>query len=213
MDRIRVSCAVLCRVEHAGRYLLLINDNRRRRGVYVLSPIGGALTYYDADPLLELGAEFEDPTTQDLRLTLPVEALGAFREWFYSGVGRERSPFREIHEELVQETKLLPMLLPREVEYHWLWTAEQEALTGRMGQTGVLTQYFLEIYDVTFTSARALGPLLDLPPESGALWTTPELIVDCAHVQMDVDGERRAVRVNGLAVLRPPADAGVASEI
>ena len=41
MDRIRVSCAVLCRVEHEGRYLLLINDNRRRRGVYVLSPIGG----------------------------------------------------------------------------------------------------------------------------------------------------------------------------
>ena len=34
----------------------------------------------------------------------------------------------------MQETKLLPMLLPREVEYQWLWTAEQEASPDAWGR-------------------------------------------------------------------------------
>lgn len=203
-NRIRISCAVLCRIAHEGRYLLLINENRRRRGAYILSPIGGALTVSDPRPVLAMGAEFEDPNSGDLRLSLPHGALDAFRVWFYRGEGREQSPFRELYEELVLESGLLPVLTMRDVSWRRLWTAEQEGFTGRLGQTGVLTHYFLEIYDVTFTTPRALGMLLDLPPESGALWTSPELIDNCGPVEMDLDGERRTVRINGQAVLHPP---------
>lgn len=211
-NRIRVSCAVLCRIEHEGRYLLLINENRRRRGIYVLSPIGGALTFVDPDYLLEIGAQFEDPNTNDLRLTLPLSALDLFRQWFYLGKGREQSPFRELYEELVLESRLLPVLTPRDVTWRRLWTTEEEGFTGRLGQTGILTHYFLEIYDVAFDSPRALGSLLDLPPESGALWASSDLIDDCATVAMEVDGAPRDVRVNGFAVLHPPNNARIRRE-
>ncbi|WP_162909576.1 hypothetical protein [Aggregatilinea lenta] len=209
-NRIRISCAVLCRIAHEGRYLLLINENRRRRGVYILSPIGGALTVDDARPVLEMGAEFEDANSRDLRLTLPHAALDDFRVWFYRGEGRELTPFRELHEELVLESSLLPSLTARDVSWQRLWTVEQEGFTGRLGQTGVLTHYFFEIYNVTFTTPGTLGLLLDLPPESGALWTTHDLIDNCGTVEMDVDGASRSVRINGQAVLHPPTDARVA---
>ncbi len=206
-NRIRISCAVLCRIAHEGRYLLLINENRRRRGVYILSPIGGALTISDPGPVLAMGALFEDPSSGDLRLTLPHGALDAFRVWFYRGEGREQTPFRELYEELVLESELLPVLTTTDVSWRRLWTSEQEGFTGRIGQTGVLTHYFLEIYDVTFTTSRALGPLLDLPPDSGARWTSPDLIDNCGVVEMDLDGARRTVHINGQAVLHPPTDA------
>jgi hypothetical protein len=206
-NRIRISCAVLCRIEHEGRYLLLVNENRRRRGVYILSPIGGALIVESPAPLLEMGAAFEDPNSKDLRLSLPHGELDAFRVWFYRGEGRELTPFRELHEELVLESGLLPMLTAHDVEWQRLWTAEQEGFTGRLGQTGVLTHYFLEIYDVKFVTPRSLGLLLDLPPESGASWVSPDLIDNCGTIEMDLDGERRTVRINGQAVLHPPTDA------
>jgi len=109
-DRIRVSCASLCRIEHEGWFLLLLNADRRRRGLYVLSPVGGALSITGYDRLASFAAIFETPQNDDLRLTLPRAKLPDFREWFYSGQGRERSPFRELREELVDETKLLPTL-------------------------------------------------------------------------------------------------------
>src|SRR5690606_26689416 len=138
-DRIRVSCASLCRIEHEGWFLLLLNADRRRREIYSLSPIGGALTITSYDRLASFAAILETPQNDDLRLRLPRAKLPLFREWFYSGQGRERSPFRELREELVNEAGLLRTLAPDDVAWEHLWTVEEDAYTARSGQDGAFT--------------------------------------------------------------------------
>jgi hypothetical protein len=203
IDRIRISCASLCRIEHAGRFFLLLNANRRARGLYILSPIGGALTLCDRTILDTFDATPETPGSDDLRLSLPVERLDAFREWFYSGAGRERSPFRELHEELVSEAGLLPALAAEDITIRPLWTVEEEDFTTRRGQTGLLTHYFLEIYDIIL-GAAPLAYLLTPPPESGAAWVTEAQITARETIRLHIDGAPREVQVNGGLLLSPP---------
>ena len=208
--RIRVSCASLCRIEHQGRYLLLLNSNRRGKGIYILSPIGGALVHYNPARLADFDAIPEDPASRDLRVSLPLAQLDAFRQWFAIGQERERSPFRELHEELVAESGLLPALTPDDVDWWLLWTVEEEALTQRQGQTGLLTHYFLEIYEVRFKTAAALGPLLAAPPDAGVAWVTAQQIEERGTLAIDVDGAPREARINGTLLLAPPEPPGLA---
>lgn len=207
---IRISGASQCRIYHPSRgYLLLLNNNRRQKGIYALSPIGGALELYDAAVLERFGAHLEKPGTMELRLTLPVAQLPDFRAWFYTGEGREHSPFRELEEELVHETGLLPRLMPEDISCQRLWTLERERLTERRGQTGLLTHYFLEIYDVTFKRDAIMGPLIAAPPALGALWLTEAQIASQDPVTMTIDGAERTVRVNArmlLNVTESPTD-------
>jgi hypothetical protein len=207
-DLIRVSCAALCRIEHTGKFLLLLNANRRQKGIYRLGPIGGALRVYDLDGLKRFDAALEEPSQEDLRLTMHHTALPAFHDWFTTGEGREQSPFRELREELVHESRLLPALVPEDVDCRYLWTFEEESFTDRRGQTGMLTHYFLEIYDVRFKTSAALGPLLVAPPESGAVWLTADQIEHQTMVRLEIDGEPREVRVRGDMLVRPPAQPG-----
>jgi hypothetical protein len=167
-DWIRVSCATLCRIEHLGRLLLLLNANRREKGLYRLGPVGGALQMFDLARLSAFNASLEDTSSGDLRLAMPRTALPAFRDWFHTGEGRERSPFRELREELVNESKLLAALEPDDVDCRYLWTTEEESLTDRRGQTGLLTHYFMEIYDIKFKTSATLGPLLSAGADSAA---------------------------------------------
>jgi hypothetical protein len=203
---IRVSCGCLCRIEHSKKYLLLLNSNLRSKGIYRLSPVGGALSMSDPSILDQFRASPENAASLDLRLTMPHAALEYFCAWFYSGQDRERSPFREIQEELVEEAKLLPALDLEDVQWEYLWTVEQESMTQRTGQTGTLTHYFLEIYDVKFKRAAELGPLLAARPESGAVWVTAEQIDQRGTIQLPFDGALRDVHVFGHLLLRPPAD-------
>lgn len=203
-SRIRVSCASLCRIEHEGWFLLLLNADRRRNGLYILAPIGGALTITAYDRLASFAAILETPENGDLRLSLPRARLPLFREWFYSGQGRERSPFRELREELVDETGLLPALAPDDVTWEHLWTVEEEGVTARGGQSGVFTHYFLEVFGVRFTNDAVLSALLAVPPESGARWVTRDQIEDASSILLPIDGAERSVRILGRAILRPP---------
>jgi hypothetical protein len=206
---IRVSCASLCRIEHLDKFLLLLNANRRQKGLYRLGPIGGALQVLDAGRLTRFGAALEDAASSDLRLMLPMTALPAFRDWFYTGEGRERSPFRELREELVSESRLLAALGPADVDARYLWTTEEESFTDRRGQTGLLTHYFLEIYDIKFKSSAALGALLSAPPDSGAVWLTAQQIRHQTPIQLTIDGAAREVLIRGrLLVERPPNSPG-----
>jgi hypothetical protein len=205
---IRVSCAALCRIEHVGRFLLMLNSNRREKGVYVLSPIGGALSLFDPLRLVEFGAIPEDPNSADLRLTMRRTLLPDFRDWFSRGEGRERSPFRELQEELVVESRLLRELEPEDVTCTYLWTVEQESFTDRQGQTGLLTHYFLEIHDIKFNTEAALGPLLVAPEESGVVWLPAEQIDQPGTIQLRIDGALREVHLHGQIVLHPPQPNG-----
>jgi hypothetical protein len=204
MDWIRISCASLCRIEHLDRYFLLLNHNRRHKGIYQLSPVGGALTANRSDEIIQrFGATLEDPSSSDLRFSMKIENLPAFSSWFYSGEGRERTPYRELHEELVEEAHLLSALLPEDLDCTYLRTLEEEGLTERGGQTGLLTHYFLEVYDIKFKTGATLGPLLTAPSESGACWVTADVIQQRV-TRMTIDGEEREVRVRALPLLTPP---------
>jgi len=202
---LRVSCAALCRIEHAGRLLLLLNSNRRRKGIYVLGPVGGALDVYDLDRMAAFGARLEDPARAELRLALPEAALPDFRRWFSTGAGRERSPFRELQEELVKEARLLPALNVDDVAIRPLWTHEHEALTSRTGQTGQRTHYFLEIYDVRVTTWTALAQLLEVPAGSGAAWVTLDQVRERAVLTLDVDGGSHPAHIDAAVLVEPPA--------
>lgn len=203
---IRISCASLCRIAHGNRFLLLLNQNRRQKGIYILSPIGGALTIEDRSCLDAFGVMPEDKNSADLRLTLPLDRLPEFRDWFYRRQCREISPYRELHEELVLENDLLPALEQTDVEWELLWTVEERTFTERQGQTGMLTHYFLEIYGVRFKTHAALGALLAAPPDSGAAWVTLEQIVDRSTISLSVDGETREAKINGTLLVHPPAN-------
>lgn len=204
-DWIRVSCATLCRIAHPSLgYFLLVNRNRQQKGLYILSPIGGALEYEDESILARFNAHPEEPAAQELRLMMPVGQLPAFREWFYSGQGREASPFRELREELVYESKLLPELRAEDVRFTRLWTVERERMTDRRGHTGLLTHYFLEIYAVTFSREAVWGQLIAAPQAQGAMWLSEDQIAGEQPVTMFIDGEQRAVRVNARILLQPP---------
>ncbi|MBN1681464.1 MAG: hypothetical protein JW966_14380 [Anaerolineae bacterium] len=204
-DLIRVSCASLCRIEQDGCLFLLLNTNRRRKGIYTLSPLGGALTLDDPSQLDAFGATPEDPASHDLRFTLSRVSLPAFSAWFYNAAGRERSPFRELQEELVSESGLLDALSPADVTWRYLWTVEEETFTARQGQTGWLTHYFLEIYACTFTNPAVVNALRSVPPASGAAWVAADVVRGRGTLVMDIDGARRDVRVNGYLLLEPPA--------
>lgn len=204
---IRVSCAALCRIEHPGLgFFLLVNHNRRHKGLYILAPLGGALAFTDEAIVARFDAELENPGSADLRLRMPVEHLPAFSAWFAVRQGRETSPFRELREELVCESRLLSALEPDDVTCEHLWTVEREQFTARAGQTGLLTHYFLEIYAVRFLTAAALGQLIAAPRAEGACWLSAERIASGEPVTMPIDGEERTVEVNGHIVLEPPPD-------
>jgi hypothetical protein len=207
---IRISCASLCRIERDGRYLLLLNHNRREKGLYILSAIGGALTASDPGIFARFGASPEEPGTNDLRMLLPLNQLEKFRAWFYSGDGRERSPYRELYEELVIESRLLQALEPDHIACRYLWTIEDRRPTERQGQTGLITQYFLEVFDITFTSVLASVPLRQLPPGSGAAWVTAEQIASRSTVDLHVDGGIHAAEINAEPLLKPPDSASPA---
>lgn len=202
---IRVSCAALCRIEHPGLgFFLLVNHNRRHKGLYILSPIGGALMFHDDSIVPRFNADLEIPGSADLRMNIPVEHLPAFSAWFYAAQGRETSPFRELREELVCESCLLPALAPEDVACEHLWTVEREQFTARAGQTGLLTHYFLEIYAVRFLTTAALGQLIAAPRAEGARWLSAQQLTCEERVTMTIDGEERQVEVNGRIVLEPP---------
>ncbi|MXQ55008.1 hypothetical protein [Shimazuella alba] len=107
---IRLSCAgfVILRDEN-GRYCLLVNENQlKRHGKKVLSPIGGGIAadQRGLDYLRSIGAvEFE--RDNDLRFKLPKRQLRKLKKWFVQRVDRELLPTREVEEELVDETKVL----------------------------------------------------------------------------------------------------------
>jgi len=199
-DLLRVSCAALCRIMDQGRYLLVLNQQRRRWGRYVLAPVGGALALTEPERLAAFGARPEDPAAADLRLYLPAGALPGFRAWFHSGQGRERSPFRELYEELVSETRLLPALDPGDVIAEPLRTVERREPTDRHSDSGPLTHYFLELYDVRFTSAQTLAALRNPAPDSGVVWLTPAQITAGA-LRLVVDGAPRDVTVRASLLL------------
>lgn len=145
MNTIRVSCAALCRIEIEGKFLLEINKNRGN----VLTPLGGALEFYEeARPFLEsLGTEFQKG--KDLRLILPMEKAETLKDWFAERRDRETDALRELEEELLEEHGLaLPVEFIRKLPCRYLWTVSTRMASSRKGQEGVETWYLFEVFEI-----------------------------------------------------------------
>src|SRR5215207_1609051 len=174
-NRVRISCAALCRIQDAqGRYLLGLNSDRLAQGRHIYTPLGGALQYEADDLLARFDAVPEAASSRDLRLFIPPERLSDFRVWFLSRTGRETSAFRELCEELVDEFGVLTALSPQDVQIDYLHTYQTRAETGRGASLGALTQYFHDIFAVAFASPLTREIMERLPISSGLRWFSEE---------------------------------------
>lgn len=170
-DRVRVSCAALCRIQNEqGHYLLGLNRDRLTQGKRIYTPLGGALRYDDSALLEQFDAIPESATNQDLRLFIKAATLPAFKTWFNRREGRETSAFRELREELVEEFAVVSDLAPEDVTITFLHAYETRGITGRGASPGALTHYFHDIYAVTFVSPEVRAAVENAPPSSGLRW-------------------------------------------
>jgi SMODS-associated NUDIX domain len=154
---IRLSAAALCRIVIDERYLLGYNKARLQHGKRVLSPIGGAIEVDSAgrESLEKLGAIFENPSSDDLRLIIAETSLTTFDEWFRSGAHRERTPLRELREELIDEYGLrLAWIEPRLTEPTLNCVY---GTTDRPGVAGQPTLRYIEMFDVALGNDWTAG--------------------------------------------------------
>lgn len=97
-SKVRVSCSALVKIIYEDKVLLLIEDDK-------IKPVGGAYTFIKLPDIKSLKKEKKD--SMDLRVFMDIKELPVFSNWFYSEIGRETTPFREIIEELVFENDIL----------------------------------------------------------------------------------------------------------
>lgn len=196
---VRVSCASLCRIQIDNQYLLMLNKNRRQKGVYQLSPIGGAIAVDDWSVLRNMEFNFrpENPDNNDLRLFLASTQLDQFREWFLQRKQRETSPFREIYEELVEESQALFDLRKQDVGIRFWQFREDAKQTLRKGMTGEFTQYFFEIFEISFKAPDILLRLKSAPPSAGIVLLSEREIRTGQAIQRQIDGAEREITIQG----------------
>jgi SMODS-associated NUDIX domain len=116
-ETVRLSATVLASLQDsAGRYALLVNKQGLTRGERILTPLGGAVevTALGKTALQQLLAvqEADFEKGNDLRIrTVAREAIGSFIAWFAArdGNARELDPRRELIEELIDESRVLPV--------------------------------------------------------------------------------------------------------
>ncbi|MFF5832742.1 hypothetical protein ACFY8H_32260 [Streptomyces bacillaris] len=107
---VRISAAYLFRIRVDGKYLLV-----QGRRFSQLQPVGGVYKFSSSGRsfLSNLGARddslipLDNRSINDLRIKIKGSQIPKFYAWFDSRSGREDSPWREFHEELIS-TGLLP---------------------------------------------------------------------------------------------------------
>lgn len=189
-NRLRISCAGLCRIRDArGFYLLGLNRDRASQGKAIYMPLGGALHYHAPDLLTRFEATPEDAATNDLRLFINPAHLDAFRAWYLRREERETSAYRELVEELVDEFAVLPALPPDDVQIAYTNTYEARAITDRHNAIGQLTHYLHDIFDVEFRSPIARAALENAAQTTGLRWfSTHELQTSLTADGASLDG-------------------------
>jgi hypothetical protein len=123
-SEIRVSCASLIQmktwISEQTQYFLIVNFERKLANNITLAPIGGGLKVVNPASIEQFAARPDQPGSSDLRMTIPVSKLQAFKDWFYSRVETEReiSPINELEEELVRESQIIPIEIWRRIREH-----------------------------------------------------------------------------------------------
>lgn len=196
---LRVSCSCCVRLPSKdGRYFVLLNENRRRQGIYSATPISGALKYNDGSILIQIGARLEDPNSKDLRFFVERGKLRKFRKWFTKRIGREIDPYRELKEEFAGETGLLNDLQPEDLKTRFVGITEDERITQRAGVSGTLTHYFWEIFETEIVNDRVYDELVSKVGSSEWLFLLSREQIERERLFTAlVDGQMREIAVSG----------------
>ncbi|NQT27113.1 hypothetical protein HQ585_17295 [candidate division KSB1 bacterium] len=173
IPEVRVSSASFVRIKDPeGRQALLVNKNRAKKGVIVLTPIGGAIEanstgIEDLKRLLGIDeSAFEKGN--DLRFKMNGEKANEYRSWFLGGEHRESEPSREVYEELVDESGLLNSEELEGLQCSRAGYATELAQTTRIGQEGQVTLRLLEVFDAEL-KPDTLKKLVELSQGQNAL--------------------------------------------
>jgi len=193
VSEIRISCVGLCRIQDdKQRYLLGLNKNRLQKNTPIFMPLGGSFQY-DPPALLDRWDAHSEKQNQDLRFFAPLEQVDHIRDWFCDRAEREVTPFRELQEEIVDEYNIVSALTERDVEITFAKLVELERFTNRSGVTGLLTHYFIEVFDVTFTSPMLLKKLHQSAFTHHLYWITRDeikkrkVMIDDTEYVVDAD--------------------------
>lgn len=205
-SQIRVSCGSMCRIVIDGKYLLILNRNRRKKEHYQLSPIGGAITIDSWQCLEPLIIDPEEAGSDDLRFYINASQIGEFSEWFYSRQDREMDPFREIYEELVLESEALFDLSRRDISMRFDGVVEDRKQTIRKGLTGQFTHYFFDIFDVSFRSSDIILRLKTAPSDAGIVFLDEAVARAGLPIDMKYDGKMRRVHIVAEYLFRENSD-------
>ena len=103
-ERIRLSISALVRIQIDDKFLLVPNRRFRK-----YQPVGGVLKFHLSakDDLESCGMapdsmfDVDDTNRNDLRIMISGKHFSRFLKWYETGKGRESSPWREFHEELI----------------------------------------------------------------------------------------------------------------
>lgn len=98
------SCSVQIKININGQTKYFLLKTKRS----LLLPVGGKYEIADVDIFKRFQARpVREDKPKDIRVYVPTDKVNLFRKWFFSKVGRETDPSREIYEELVEEAKCL----------------------------------------------------------------------------------------------------------
>lgn len=113
-SELRLSIAYLFRIECKGRYLL-VKNSRFEKETY--QPVGGVYKYFHPEATKKLNSmsittdtliKNDEKSEHDLRVKMKQRKnLRDFVKWFFSSEEREKDPWREFQEELI-EVGILP---------------------------------------------------------------------------------------------------------
>ena len=165
-ETIRITASILSRVrDDEGRYALIENKGTRlREDRDVLTPIGGSAEVLDGvgrASLMEL-LGIEDTNFEkglDLRIrNVSRAAIPAFLRWFGTGLDRETNPLRELREELVDETKIVPAAYLLDTEHQLVGYDCHYGISHRRGSSDHVLRV-AEVHDVLLPQLAMIGLL------------------------------------------------------
>ncbi len=154
---VKISARGMARIRVDGKLLIEIGSKTDRP-----QAIGGGILAFPPgrEYLSSIGFHFKESEWAggtDLRGAIDRSLLPGFEEWFVrsrieANGQRELDPVREMIEELSDEGKILPGLVPEDIIARYLWTAKPALEDGNK-------QRYLEIHEVAFRSPRLYDQL------------------------------------------------------
>lgn len=176
-DDIRVSCAGLALLSPRPGHVVFVQALRSRSPLLV--PLGGV--YLAPATVGRRFGRFEKPPVGgvgELRLRVRASCIERFRDWFQARQERETAPHRELVEELVEESRLLPSLAPAAIECTLLAAVSSQGMAagGLGGPTPTLRFFELFAAHLPAAANRIICSRVEQRPRHAALVTEEEIV-------------------------------------